>query len=230
MVTERTTRSGYVEVDTYERHPSYGELTAILLAGAVHVLVEVGFSGLVATWYNVGVSVSFVVYIVWRIRHTPGVLRIWGFRGDNFVSAVRGQLWFVVVGVFVLVVYAAVAKSLVLPYTFWLTIALYPVWGVAQQFALQNLIAKNITGVFSKPVALAVGSATLFAISHYPRLELVALTFVSGVFFTLIYRKFPNLWAVGVAHGLLGSLAFYLVLQEDPGAVILRFFSTTLGL
>ena len=116
-----------------------------------------------------------------------------------------------------------------LPYTFWLTIALYPVWGVAQQFALQNLIAKNIAGIFSKPVGVAVGSATLFAISHYPRLELVVLTFVSGIFFTLIYRKFQNLWAVGIAHGLLGSLAFYLVLNEDPGAVILRFFGITFG-
>ena len=107
------------------------------------------------------------------------------------------------------------------------SIALYPVWGVAQQFALQNLIAKNIAGIFSKPVGVAVASATLFAISHYPRVELVGLTFVSGIFLTLVYRKVPNLWAVGIAHGLLGSLAFYLVLNEDPGAVILGFLRAT---
>jgi hypothetical protein len=28
---------------------------------------------------------------------------------------------------------------------------------------------------------------------------------------------------VGTAHGLLGSMAFYIVLREDPGAVILDF-------
>ena len=101
--------------------------------------------------------------------------------------------------------------------------ALYPVWGIAQQFALQNLIANNLSGFISKPLGIAVLAATLFALSHYPRLELVALTFVAGVFFTLIYRKNPNLWAVGIAHGLLGSMAFYIVLQEDPGAVIIGF-------
>jgi len=44
----------------------------------------------------------------------------------------------------------------------------------------------------------------------------------SRLFFTPIYRRFPNLWAVGLAHGLLGALAFYLVLGEDPGADILQ--------
>ena len=63
----------------------------------------------------------------------------------------------------------------------------------------------------------------MFAASHYPRLELVVLTFVAGIFLTLIYRRAPNLWAIGIVHGLLGSLAFYIVLGEDPGAFILEF-------
>jgi len=72
-----------------------------------------------------------------------------------------------------------------------------------------------------QPVALA--ASTLFGISHYPRVDLMLLTLVSGLFFTLIYRRFPNLWAVGIAHGALGSLAIYLVLEEDPGAAILGY-------
>jgi membrane protease YdiL (CAAX protease family) len=210
-----------VQADGYATRPCYGELGAIFLVGLVHILVEVGFSDLAARAYNAGVSVAFLVYVVWRIRRTSGVLRIWGLRRDNFFSAVRAQLWFVAVAVLALVAFAVVSKLPALAGTFWLTIALYPVWGVAQQFALQNLIAKNLAGILSKPLGLAVGSATLFAISHYPRFELVALTFVAGIFLTLIYRKFPNLWAVGIVHGLLGSLAFYVVLTEDPGAAIL---------
>jgi membrane protease YdiL (CAAX protease family) len=153
------------------------------------------------------------------------VLRVWGFRTDNFREAALAQLRFLAVGIVVLLAYAVVTASPGLPSTFWLTVALYPLWGIAQQFALQNLIANNLTAFISKPFGIAVAAASLFALSHYPRLELVTLTFVAGIFFTLIYRKYPNLWAVGIAHGLLGSMAFYIVLEEDPGAVIIGFLT-----
>lgn len=146
-------------------------------------------------------------------------------RGDNFIPAIRAQLWFVVAGVLALLVFGVISNSPSLPGAFWMTIALYPVWGVAQQFALQNFIAKNLSCVLPNRLGLAVGASALFGVSHYPRLELVALTFVGGIFFTLIYRKFPNLWAVGIAHGVLGSLVVYIVLKEDPGTAIISYLT-----
>ena len=214
-----------MHIDEYGSRPCYGELVAIVLVGLVHILVEIGFSERLATACNVAVSIAFLGYLLWRIRRTIGVLRTWGLRRDNFWSAGLAQLRFMVVGVLAVIAVAAATKSLSLPVTFWLTVILYPAWGIAQQFALQNLIANNLTQMLTTPVALAVGSAALFAISHYPKMELVALTFVGGIFFTLIYRRNPNLWAVGIAHGVLGSLAFYLILQEDPGAAILTYLS-----
>ena len=211
--------------NAYAVRPSYGELVAILLAGLGHVVVEIASSDLVARGYNVGVSIAFVFYLVWRVRRSDGVLRTWGMRCDNFLPAMRAQLWFVAVGVVALITFALVSGSLFLPATFWTTIVLYPVWGVAQQFALQNLIARNLSHMFSNPLGLAICASALFGISHYPRLELVALTFVAGIAFTLVYRKFPNLWAVGIAHGVLGSLVVYNVLGEDPGATILGYLT-----
>jgi membrane protease YdiL (CAAX protease family) len=198
---------------------------AVLVAGSLHVLVEIGFSDAVARAYNAVVSVAFLVYLVRRARRTPGALRVWGMRRDNFRPALRAQLVFVAVGAAALVVYGAATGSLSLPATFWTTVALYPIWGVAQQFALQNLLARNLTRVLATPPALALGAAVLFALSHVPRWELVVLTLVAGVAFTLIYRRFPNLWAVGIAHGVLGSLAAYIVLREDPGAALLGFLT-----
>ncbi len=209
--------------DGYGSRPCYGELAAILLVGLGHIIIELGYSRTAATFYNIAVSIAFLGYLIWRTRRTPGVFRAWGFRTDNLIPAALAQLRFLAVGVVTLIGFALVAESPGLPKTFWLTVALYPVWGIAQQFALQNLIANNITGVLSRPIAIALVAALLFAVSHYPRLELAALTFVAGIFFTLIYRKLPNLWAVGTAHGLLGSMTFYIVLQEDPGAVIIDF-------
>ena len=51
------------------------------------------------------------------------------------------------------------------------------------------------------------------------------LTLLSGFFFTLIYRRLPNLWAVGIMHGILGSMAVHFVLGKDPGAAIWGFLT-----
>ena len=104
----------------------------------------------------------------------------------------------------------------------WVTLALYPLWGTAQQFALQNLIARNLTGLTANPLAIACIASVLFGLSHYPRLDLALLTLAAGIPFTLIFRRRPNLWAVGIAHGILGTLAVYWVAGEDPGAMILQ--------
>jgi membrane protease YdiL (CAAX protease family) len=211
--------------DAFGRGPCYGELVAILLAGLGHILVELGFDDVVATAYNVVVSVAFLGYVIWRIRRTPGAMRAWGFRTDNLKPAGIAHLKFLAVAIVGLIAFALLTDSPGLPKTFWLTVALYPVWGIAQQFALQNLIANNLTNFLAEPLSIAAVAAILFAVSHYPRMELVTLTFVAGIFFTLIYRKYPNLWAVGTAHGLLGSMTFYIVLKEDPGALIINFLT-----
>ena len=168
--------------------PCYPELGAILTAGTVHVLVELLFSEPVSHAYNVTVSLGFLIYIIWRAKRNPGQLRAWGLRRDNFLPALRAQGWFLLVAIPALLIFGALTGSLELPPSFWLTIALYPVWGLAQQFALQNLIARNLAEKFTRPLILAVVASTLFAVSHYPRIELVLLTFVAGIPFTLIYR------------------------------------------
>ncbi len=213
----------YMKGARYGSSPCYGELIAITAAGTVHVTIELAFSEAAARFCNVGTSLAFALYVIWRIRSTPGVIRIWGMRSDNFGPALIAQLGFAAVGVLALFGIWAVVGSKSLPVTFWMAVALYPIYGVIQQFALQNLIAKNLEKAISSPILIAVTAATLFGLSHFPRLELVALALVAGVFFTLIYRRFPNLWAVGFAHGILGALAVYLVLGEDPGAEILKF-------
>ena len=209
----------------YANRPCYPEFLAILVAGALHVVTELGSSDLIARSYNAIVSVAFVGYVIWRARRSEGALRAWGMRWDNFWPALRAQSLFAVIGVLALIGFGVATASLRLPKTFWLTVGLYPIWGIAQQFALQSLIARNLAGKLSSPVAIAGVASVLFAASHLPRIELVLLTGIAGVFLTLIYRRFPNLWAVGIVHGILGSLAVYIVLKEDPGATIFRFIA-----
>ncbi len=217
-------RSG-VDSDHYANRPCYPELITILAAGFLHVLIELALSESAARNSNIVLSLLAVVYLVWRSRRSRGALRAWGMRRDNFRSALRAQLLFGAVAAVTLVAIGAVRGSLALPMSFWLTVGLYPVWGIAQQFALQNLIARNLSKLLPNPLAIACVASAFFAVSHYPRMELVALTGLGGIFLTMIYRGHPNLWAVGIVHGILGSLAFHFVLQKDPGGAILRFLT-----
>ena len=207
----------------YTSRPCYPELIAVILAGLLHVLLETLVSESSAIYFNGIVSIAFIAYLVWRGMRSKGVLRAWGMRRDNFWPALRAHLPFVIVSVIVVIGFGVVNNSLNLPRSFWFTIALYPIWGIAQQFALQNLIGRNLTALSSKPLVIAVVASLMFGVAHLPRLDLVALTLVAGIFLTLVYRRNPNLWAVGIVHGILGSMAFYIILKEDPGGVILRF-------
>ncbi len=207
----------------YMSSPSYLELIAILVAGVAHVCIELILNEETASLYNAAVSITFLVYVVWRLAHTKNAYRVWGMRLDNFGKALKAQLVFAVPAVICILGYGLAYDSLRFPATFWLTVALYPVWGIAQQFALQNLIVRNLSGVIRQAALLALVAALLFSASHYPRFPLVGLTMVAGFCLTMIYRQQPNLWAVGITHGVLGSLAVYVVLEEDPGFIILKF-------
>ena len=209
----------------YADRPCNWELFAIILAGLLHVVTELAFSETAAMSYNAVISVVFGGYLIWRVRQSGDAIRAWGMRTDNFWRALLAQGVFAAVSGTAIIGYGVATDASMLPESFWLTLGLYPIWGIAQQFALQSLIARNLEGLITRPMVLALVAAALFAASHYPRLELVALTGIGGVFLTLIYRRIPNLWAAGIIHGVLGSLAFYLVLKEDPGAMIIGFFS-----
>jgi membrane protease YdiL (CAAX protease family) len=54
------------------------------------------------------------------------------------------------------------------------------------------------------------------------------LTAPAGIVFTRIFEARPNLWAVGIAHGLLGALAYYIVMGVDPGAQMLSILQASI--
>lgn len=199
------------------------ELLGMVVIGSLHVATEIWLSPLIARVYNGFACLLVLGYLGWRVRSTGSIIRKWGLRGDNFFCALGAQMLFVIPGAIALLAYGHLTGGIRIPSTFWLTLALYPAWALAQQFALQNLIAANLAPATPRPWLVATAAGALFAASHYPCTELVLLTFIAGVPFTLIYRRFPNLWAVAIAHATLGSLAVYLVLREDPGAMMVNF-------
>jgi membrane protease YdiL (CAAX protease family) len=79
----------------------------------------------------------------------------------------------------------------------------YVLWTIYQQFLLQDYFMPRLTRILSSNGAIAA-SAFLFAVAHLPNLPLALATLVWGAVSCLLFRRYRNLWVVGLAQGLFG--------------------------
>lgn len=159
--------------------------------------------------------VVWLGYAVARVRADRGVLRTWGFDWEG-LRAAAPPLAAVTAAVAALVLAWGVAAGHVPPPRgFWVVLALYPVWGVAQQFLLNPILARDLEEFVPARVALPA-AALGYALSHAPDWPLVALALPAGLAWVWLYRRFPNVLAIGIAHGIIGTCAYYLILGRDP--------------
>lgn len=79
----------------------------------------------------------------------------------------------------------------------------YVLWTIYQQFLLQDYFMPRLTRLLSSDAAI-VAAAVPFAIAHLPNLSLVVATLVWGLASCWLYRRYRNLYLIGLAQGLLG--------------------------
>ncbi len=78
----------------------------------------------------------------------------------------------------------------------------YVLWTIYQQFLPQDYFMPRLTRVLTSDAAIAV-AAVLFAAAHLPNLTLTA-TLLWGAVSCWLFRRYHNLYALGLAQGLLG--------------------------
>ena len=83
-------------------------------------------------------------------------------------------------------------------------IAGYVLWTLYQQFLLQDFVMDRLLRLVSGETAAVTLAGTLFAVAHLPNLVLTAGTLLWGVVSCALFRRYQNLWALGLAQGLLG--------------------------
>lgn len=79
----------------------------------------------------------------------------------------------------------------------------YVLWTLYQQFLLQDYFVPRLTRSLSSNLAIGF-AAVLFAVAHLPNLPLVAATLVWGAVSCALFRRYRNLYVLGLAQGLLG--------------------------
>ncbi|MGA8500548.1 MAG: CPBP family intramembrane glutamic endopeptidase [Candidatus Sulfotelmatobacter sp.] len=80
----------------------------------------------------------------------------------------------------------------------------YVLWTIYQQFLLQDYFMDRLLRLLSNEAAAVTLAGTLFAAAHLPNLVLTAATLVWGILSCALFRRYHNLWALGLAQGLLG--------------------------
>lgn len=80
----------------------------------------------------------------------------------------------------------------------------YVLWTIYQQFLLQDFFMDRVLRLVQNENVAVTLAGTLFAVAHLPNLVLTAATLVWGVVACALFRRYNNLWALGLAQGLLG--------------------------
>ena len=89
----------------------------------------------------------------------------------------------------------------------------YVVWTMYQQFLMQDYFMPRLSRLLSSDAAIGA-AAVLFAVAHLPNLALAAATLVWGAVSCWLFRRYRNLYILGLTQGLLG-LCFAVCLPDS---------------
>ena len=130
-----------------------------------------------------------------------------GFRLDNGWPALRQALLYVGPLVVVAVVVGLALGTTELPDepASWLGLAPLFVWGTLQQYGLLAVYSRRLGEILPHGRAVIVASAAFFAAFHLPNPFLVPVTLLTGALSLWLYRRVPNLWALGLMHAVLSA-------------------------
>jgi membrane protease YdiL (CAAX protease family) len=143
-----------------------------------------------------------------------------GFSRRYFITASRLLFLPVTLGCIVLLAVGYITNSIHRSTHLGTNLLVIPFWGVVQQYVLQGFLYRRILFlsshfpsyqlIQSQQVWLAILlTAGLFAATHLPNLTLASLTLIAAIVWTWVYERAPNLWALGLSHGLLSLVLMH---------------------
>lgn len=191
-----------------------GELALLLLTGGLFLVFENVFDAKLP--FLAAILPAWGLYAALRLGRTPGTADAWGLGRKGFAEASREAAGWLAVGVGGLLVYRLLLGWRPLPAGASLVFLVYPLWALAQQFALQALVAGNLDRLGAPRAWVIAVSAALFGLAHLPDWPLVGLCAAAGSVWTALFLRTRNLWPLAVCHAWMGALAYYWILERDP--------------
>jgi hypothetical protein len=201
------------------------ELSAIALT-ALSKFIIMDWLGMRA-FYIIGTCLFWIWYVYFRYSHDPAIMRYWGFSRLNFRESWYILLPFLVISIVLTALYARNNDIRLFNIQIVPVLVLYPIWGIIQQFIFLGIIALNLQQIryFSQNRALLIVLvAFVFSLIHYPYLSLIGFTFLMEIIFLIVFLKWRNLWAIGLAHGWVATFLLYYVLGRELWTELFAWF------
>jgi hypothetical protein len=80
----------------------------------------------------------------------------------------------------------------------------YIVWSMMQQFLMQSYFLLRLLRLLPGKVAPIITASVLFSLAHLPNPILTPLTLVWGTIACALFLRYRNIYALGLAHGIMG--------------------------
>jgi membrane protease YdiL (CAAX protease family) len=187
------------------RRPAIEPLVFVALA-----LVYIWVVRATEDWLKIPfLTVIVLIPFASNFLHRDG-LRDLGLRLDNFWTSAREVGLATLIGAIAIVGVGLLAGAGPnFPRGVVRSFLLYPVWGLAQQYAMQSFTYHRVREGSGRPVVAAAITALLFASAHWPNLSLTLMTLVGGCVWCRLFERHPNLITLALSHGWLAVLLRY---------------------
>ena len=168
--------------------------------------------------YLAVVFLFWLIYIYLQVKKNKEILKLWGFKKEHFRQTILFLMPLIVLAIIAFVNLSSSSIRLTITWQFIIIFCLYPFWGILQQFIMLGIISNNIVTINKGKIntyLLIILIATLFSLIHYPSYFLMVFTFLLEAVFVIVYLKWRNLWAIGIAHGWIATFLLYFVMERD---------------
>jgi hypothetical protein len=206
------------------KRPDWVALAAVLLTIAAHIVIKL-VSDKPSGVFIGGASVFWIGFVAVRARQDGTIFRQWGFRSQNLLPTAAASVAIFCLSAAVMALFACEKGNLHFPLHTLILFAIYPIWGLVQQFLALGIVVGNlerISDIARARPAIALGTAALFASLHFYDWRLAAATFAFELNVIPLYMRYNNLWPIGLLQGWLGALFYLWVLNEDLWSATFR--------
>ena len=175
---------------------------------------------------------GFIVFVIWMPEYPQKLLSPVALVVTLAIVLARGQtrdelgfgwrgfvpsLWILPAALLVTVVSTALSRHFGMLHTLYKGdfkhVAGYVLWTVYQQFLLNDYFMPRLIRITASERVAVMLAGVLFAAAHLPNLWLTVATLAWGAISTALFLKYRNIYALGLAQGLLG-LTFAVCVPE----------------
>ncbi len=167
-------------------------------------------------WILPAIAIALGGFGVHLYRRKDESLADFGFSAEGLAKTTKATAAFTLFASLLILIYARATGSSLWSGSMAILLPLYPIYGIAQQGFVQGLLHRRFRALTNSPWLAILLTRSTFALLHLGDARLVALTFVAGLAWSLIYSRTSNVWPLGLSHGLLAALAYPMLLGDNP--------------